>query len=109
MHRRLVAGVQKLDRAGDQLVLRKLFAGRLGGDQMADQIVARLLAPLGDVVFRGTRRIPASPPPPHPRSARFRPGVYIATILCDQSTRRGPSSTGTPRSSAMTVTGIGVQ
>ena len=61
MHGRLVAGVEKLDRAGDQLVLRELFARRLRGDQMCDQVVARLLPPRLRRSRAGTRRIPASP------------------------------------------------
>ena len=58
-----------------------------------------------DIVAQERDEFLASPSTAASSTARFRPGVYIATIRCDQSTSRGPSSTGTPRSSAMTVTG----
>ena len=91
-----------------KLVLGQLLAVLLGGDQLADQVVARLSAPLGDIgaqeggefVRRGDRA--------RPRSRGVRPSWYMPTMRCDQSSRSGARSTGTPSISAMTVIGIGV-
>jgi hypothetical protein len=104
----LVAGVEQLHTAGDQLVLGQPVALVFGFDQPGDQVVGRRAPPLFDQVAEVKRRTPGWPGPPGAPARGVRPSSYMATIACDQRTRWSLISTGTPNMRAMVTTGTGV-
>ena len=86
---------------GDHLVLAEL-AGR----QVADQVVPRAGAPLGDQLAHQLGELRCRR---HGRVHDLGRGAtsYIRTIACDQRRRSRTWMVGTPSSSAMTRTGSG--
>ena len=107
MHGGLVAGIEQQDGRRDQLVFGELLAVLLGGDQQRQQIVARPLAPLGDVAAQEIGKFARRAIGRSLRSPGCGRACTWPPCLWDQSSSCGPISTGTPSISAMIVIGSG--